>query len=55
MDFILLVTVRWRDRELPAYFVRHHMAHGATCCYRLGFNSATVPTHDGFTSHHSSL
>jgi predicted NodU family carbamoyl transferase len=48
--FHLPVTVRWRDRELPACFVQHHMAHGAACYYRSGFDSAAVLTHDGFFS-----
>ena len=56
--FHLPVTVRWRDRELPACFVHHHMAHGAACYYRSGFDSAAVLTHDDFfsgTSYHSGL
>ena len=56
--FHLPITVRWRDRQIPACFVQHHMAHGASCYYRSGFSDAGVLTHDGFltgSSYHSGL
>lgn len=56
--FHLPVTVTWQGRTLPGCFVQHHMAHGAACYYRSGFESAAVLTHDGFlsgNSYHSGL
>lgn len=48
--FHLPVVVRWRGREIPSYFVNHHMAHAASCYYRSGFDRSAILTHDGFKS-----
>lgn len=48
--FHLPVTVRLDGREVPGYFVNHHMAHAASCYYRSGFRRAAILTHDGFRS-----
>lgn len=56
--FHLPVSVTWRDRQIPGCYVQHHMAHGAACYYRSGFDNAAVLTHDGFlsgNSYHSGL
>lgn len=48
--FHLPVTVGLDGREIPGYFVNHHMAHAASCYYRSGFRRAAILTHDGFRS-----
>ena len=48
--FHLPITVEWRGRQVSGCFVQHHMAHGAACYYRSGFENAAVLTHDGFLS-----
>ena len=56
--FHLPITVKWHGRQVPGCFVQHHMAHGAACYYRSGFENAAVLTHDGFlsgNSYHSGL
>ena len=56
--FHLPVTIDWHGRQVPGCFVQHHMAHGAACYYRSGFENAAVLTHDGFlsgNSYHSGL
>ncbi|MEW6688690.1 MAG: carbamoyltransferase C-terminal domain-containing protein [Pseudomonadota bacterium] len=46
--FHLPATVVLDGRELPAFFVQHHMAHAASVYYRAGYREAAVLTHDGF-------
>ncbi len=48
--FHLPVTVHLDGREIPGYFVNHHMAHAASCYFRSGFRRAAILTHDGFRS-----
>jgi carbamoyltransferase len=52
------VTVTFRDRSMPAYFVHHHVAHAASCFYRSPFEESAILTHDGFgngVGYHSGL
>jgi carbamoyltransferase len=52
------VSVDFRGRSLPGYFVNHHVAHGSSCFFRSGFPDASILTHDGFSNgvgYHSGL
>lgn len=48
LGFHYPVTVRAAGRELPGYFVAHHMAHAASNFYQSGFDQAAILAHDGF-------
>jgi len=43
-------TLKLNGRDIPAYFISHHMAHAASIYYPLGLDQAAIFTHDGFGS-----
>jgi carbamoyltransferase len=43
-------TLKLNARDIPAYFISHHMAHAASIYYPLGLRQAAIFTHDGFGS-----
>ena len=43
-------TLKLDGRDIPAYFISHHMAHAASIYYPLGLTEAAIFTHDGFGS-----
>ena len=47
MGFHCPVTLTLDGRDLPAFFVYHHLAHAASAFYPSGFDEAVILSHDG--------
>lgn len=45
--FHLPVTATLFGREIPSYFIHHHMCHAASTFYTSDFEDAAIVTHDG--------